>query len=113
MVSIPSKLKQFLIIITAFGIVYWFQQVDDKKRCKKRETIYDNIKLPLLVSAFVGLILFWDNDRFITIFSSNDVSVNEVRNTAPPEFISAKDLPKVEGGINHPEFDVYTSLPEW
>ena len=36
MVSIPTKLKYFLILIITFGIIYWFQMVDDKKRCKEK-----------------------------------------------------------------------------
>lgn len=58
-----EKLKDFLILILIFGIIYWFQQVDDKKRCKKRETTYSYIKLPLLVVSILGLIFFWSNDN--------------------------------------------------
>jgi len=57
-----ENLKEFFILFFTFGIIYLFQYVDDKKRCKKRDGIYDNVKLPLLASAIVGLVLFWNTD---------------------------------------------------
>ena len=66
-----EKLKDFLILILIFGIIYWFQQVDDKKRCKKREGLYDNIKLPLLATALVGLVVFWEKTNVLAIFISD------------------------------------------
>lgn len=57
-----ENLKEFFILFFTFGIIYLFQYVDDKKRCKKRDGIYDNVKLPLLASAIVGLVLFWNSD---------------------------------------------------
>ena len=44
MVSIPTKLKYFLILIMTFGIIYWFQMVDDKKRCKEKRNNYDKME---------------------------------------------------------------------
>lgn len=101
MVSIPTKLKYFLIIIITFSIIYWFQTVDDKKRCKERTTNYDKIKLPLLVSAMVGSVLLWNNDCFTTIFVSSNCNKN---------FILEKPT---EISNCHVNLDIYTGLPEW
>jgi hypothetical protein len=101
MVSIPTKLKYFLIIIITFTIIYWFQMVDDKKRCKKRTNNYDKIKLPLLVSAMVGSVLLWNNDCFTTIFVSSNC--NEISILERPMEISNC----------HSNLDIYTGLPEW
>lgn len=50
-------LQQFLIISSIFLIILWFQSQDDKKHDKKRTSIYDTYKFPVLVSASVGLAL--------------------------------------------------------
>lgn len=75
-----EKLKEFFILILTFGVIYWFQLVDDKKRCKKREGIYDTIKLPLLASAIVGLILFWEKENFLAIFITQETCNNNLEN---------------------------------
>lgn len=85
MVFIPTKLKQFLILLAVFGIIYWFQYVDDKKKNKNRDSIYNNIKLPLLVTAIVGLVICWDNNKFLTIFINecdNQESVQKISNNS-------------------------------
>lgn len=132
MVTIPTKLKQFLILSITFGIVYWFQIVDDKKRCKERIGIYEKIKLPLLVSSIIGLVLFWDNDKILNIFVTTECNeiklpAHEIIN-APnglnglngPNGLNAPNGPNVHTmtnidrfGTRAPDFDVYTSMPEW
>jgi hypothetical protein len=123
MVTIPTKLKQFFILSLTFGIVYWFQIVDDKKRCKERVGIYEKIKLPLLVSSMVGLVLFWENDKILNIFVTSeckkiDLPAHELVNVANVP----NNIPNMEFNNLHinnrdffkqPEFDVYTGLPEW
>lgn len=126
--TIPTNLKHFLILAITFGVVYWFQVVDDKKRCKERTGIYDKIKLPLLVTAIVGLIMFWDNDKILNVFVAADCNVpanalqefsnpNPVNNTfMKPEvgMFKESNLFKDSGNsFKQPEFEVYTSLPEW
>jgi len=101
MVSIPTKLKYFLIIIITFSIIYWFQTVDDKKRCKERKTNYDKIKLPLLVTSIVGLVLLWNNDCFTAIFVTSNCNENYI--LEKPMVISN----------SHSNLDIYTGLPEW
>ena len=78
-----EKLKDFLILIFTFGIIYWFQQVDDKKRCKKRDNIYDTIKLPLLVTSIVGLVLFWEKQNIFSLFVSVEPLRNSLTNSLP------------------------------
>lgn len=122
MVSIPTNLKYFLVLITTFVVVYWFQLVDDKKRCKERTNIYEKIKLPLLVSAIVGLVLLWNNESFTAIFvTSNiiqeinpeipDISIKPDINMKPEMNFISKNLPVISQG--QPDFEVYTGLPEW
>jgi hypothetical protein len=126
MASIPTNLKYFLILAVTFSIVYWFQMVDDKKRCKERTNIYDKIKLPLLVSAIVGLVLLWNNDSFTAIFVTSNcvedipengipileapIQIPEINIKQHPSFMNTKPSIFSSG---QPNFDVYTGLPEW
>jgi hypothetical protein len=123
MALFQSKLNDFLIICITFVLIYWFQQVDDDKRCKERANIYEKIKLPLLVSSIVGLILFWDNDRILSVFittedcSHADKFIKPADVIEPPK-VELKQLPPVlsagsEYKVSHPDFDIFTSLPEW
>lgn len=122
--TIPTNLKHFLILAITFGVVYWFQVVDDKKRCKERTGIYDKIKLPLLVTAIVGLIMFWDNDKILAVFVAGECNVpqgalQEFTNPNPIQPNNTFMKPEVgmfkDTGSNfkQPDFEVYTSLPEW
>ena len=107
-----EKLKPFLILVGIFGIVYWFQIVDDKRRCKERVGIYNKIKLPLLVVSIVGLIMFW--------YTDNSFNIVQITNCKEPDFIEI--IPEINNNnlfkelspsIVQPEFEVYTGLPEW
>jgi hypothetical protein len=50
-------LKQLIIISFTFIIIWWFQDIDDKRHNKVRETFYERYKFPLLVSAIIGLVI--------------------------------------------------------
>jgi hypothetical protein len=50
-------LKQLIIIASTFLVIIWFQNIDDKKHNKIRETFYDKYKFPILVSAIVGFVI--------------------------------------------------------
>ena len=127
MALFQSKLNDFLIICITFVLIYWFQQVDDDKRCKERTNIYDKIKLPLLVSSIVGLILFWDNDRILSVFITTEDCSHADKFIKPADVIEIqkvdiKQLPQVlpkvlspadDYKVSHPDFDIFTSLPEW
>ena len=114
-----EKLKDFLILIFTFAIIYWFQQVDDKKRCKKRDNIYDTIKLPLLVTSIVGLILFWEKKNILAIFVQplqNPVPTvynsGPITNPLPPVYNNT--LPNnLNSQLGGGELNVFTELPEW
>jgi hypothetical protein len=115
-----EKLKEFFILISTFAVIYWFQLVDDKKRCKKREGIYDIIKLPLLATAIVGLILFWEKESFLAIFITQENCNNNLENKIlnlpqinklPIDEINIKRISEFNPIKN--DLDVYTELPEW
>ena len=50
-------INQIIVVVITFLIILWFQNNDDTKNKRTRTTIYDKYKLPLLVSAIIGLIL--------------------------------------------------------
>jgi preprotein translocase subunit YajC len=105
-----EKLKEFFILILTFGVIYWFQQVDDKKRCKRREGIYDNIKLPLLASAIVGLVLFWEKESFLAIFITQEelIPMAKLENSNPILMIEKPEHFIHQVDLSKPNLDVYT-----
>jgi len=124
MALFQSKLNDFLIICITFVLIYWFQQVDDDKRCKERTNLYEKIKLPLLVSSIVGLILFWDNDRILSVFITTEdcshadkfikpIDVIEIKKVGLPQVGPQVLSPGDDFKVSHPDFDIFTSLPEW
>jgi hypothetical protein len=106
------KLREILILSAIFGIIYWFQTVDDKKRCKERKNIYEHFKLPVLVTSISALIMFWGEKSYNTIFIANDcpknISLVNNNNNQINELLAPSIANK-----NFSDFDVYTSLPEW
>ena len=50
-------INQIIVVVITFLIILWFQNNDDTKNKRTRTTLYDKYKLPLLVSAIIGLIL--------------------------------------------------------
>jgi hypothetical protein len=102
------KLNEVLILIGVFGIIYWFQSVEDKKNNKVREGVYQNIKLPLLVSSIVGLVMFWN---VLPIKQTSTISQNVI--SIPQNTIS---IPQIGGSIENfgnSNLDVYTGLADW
>jgi hypothetical protein len=129
-----ENLKEFFILFFTFGIIYLFQYVDDKKRCKKRDGIYDNVKLPLLASAIVGLVLFWNIDSGATFMNYTPApgalrapSVNFPGPNLPasglgiskvnPDFVLANQtgghIPAYNIDCAANNLEVYTDFPEW
>ena len=126
-----ENLKEFLILSFTFGIIYLFQYVDDKKRCKKRDGIYDNVKLPLLASAIVGLVLFWNSDTGMAFMNAPTLGAPTPRAptlsksvpSAPVSGVSTIGTSRVNpdfvvtnqtgGNIHANNLEVYTDLPEW
>jgi hypothetical protein len=94
-------LKQILIITISFLIVYWFQYKDDLKVKRKRITMYEKFKFPLLIATIVGLVLnlheFMNKDCKITSVvvspiierkteSSHFSDINQLIYTDMPDF---------------------------
>lgn len=122
MISIPTNLKYLLIVVIIFCIIYWFQTVDDKKRCKKRTNIYDKIKLPLLVSAIVGLIILWNNNFYTSTNYNKEISknffndlnlqqANNEMNIKPQNFFRNNKSSIISS--KQSDIDVYPGLPDF
>lgn len=60
------EIKDLIIFLLVFLIVMWLQNNDDKKFNKKRESLYDIIKLPL----FVGIIILVAKDISCCLFNN-------------------------------------------
>jgi hypothetical protein len=96
-------LKQLLIIGATFFIILWFQNCEDKKNNKERNTLQDKYKLPILVSAVVGLIL-----NFKEIFNDNvQENVEIIISEVPSKIIQSKGLPS---DMNQ---HIYTDMPDF
>ena len=66
-------IKQIIVVIITFLIILWFQNSDDKKHKRNRESLYDKYKLPLLVSTIIGLIL-----NLSLLFNINECKLNNI-----------------------------------
>jgi hypothetical protein len=64
-------MKQIFIVIIIFFLITWFQNVEDNKYKKKRYTFYEKYKLPIFVSALVGLVLSYCDKFCENIFTQN------------------------------------------
>ena len=106
-----ENLKEFLILSFTFGIIYLFQYVDDKKRCKKRDGIYDNVKLPLLASAIVGLVLFWNNDNSASLMNYAPAPASSVRLSAPAAPVIPR--PPATSGLPAPVIGTSRANPDF
>jgi hypothetical protein len=63
-------LKNIIIFLVVFFIVLWLQHNDDNKNNVKRNTLYDNIKIPLISSLLTLLIKNIDYNKCFNIFQS-------------------------------------------
>lgn len=112
-------LKQLIIIAGTFLVILWFQNVDDKKHNKTRETIYEKYKFPILVSAIIGLVI---NIPEI-ISSTNNQSCQDITEftfITPIKEIAQK-IPKISNiDLTRPfskniisEQKIFTDLPDF
>lgn len=99
-----SKIQQFLIISFIFFIVLWYQNKDDKKFNKKRNSTYEKYKFPILICSIVGLLFNIPN---IICISKCE---NKTFNNATKPFIHSL-FPKISEQI--PEQEIYTDLPNF
>ncbi len=63
-------LKNIIIFLVVFFIVLWLQHNDDYKNNVKRNTLYDNIKIPLIASLLTLLIKNIDYNECLNTFQS-------------------------------------------
>jgi hypothetical protein len=111
MISIPKYLKQILILIIIFLVIYWFQNVDNKNNLKENEntkSIYFKLKLPLLVTSVCGILMLGAN----TLLSDNINSGNSIKaDILNHSFDTANKVNTMKSVV--PELNVYTEQPEW
>jgi len=82
-------MKQILIVVSSFFIIFWLQSKEDKRNNKVRNTPYERFKFPLLVSSMIGL-LFTMKD-FIHTNNMNEITVvTPVEVEMPKEFMPMK-----------------------
>jgi|LauGreDrversion4_2_1035121.scaffolds.fasta_scaffold191720_2 hypothetical protein len=82
-------MKQILIVVSSFFIIFWLQKKEDKRTNRVRNTPYERFKFPLLVSSMVGLL--FTMKEFICSNDMNESTVvipDEVE--MPKEFIPMK-----------------------
>lgn len=112
-------LKQFLIIVSTFLVILWFQNRDDEKQKKVRTSNYDQYKFPVLVGSIVGLILNLQTilcasnlqdiaSEFIIMTPTNDDIKMDLANTFNHSNVAWMKEPKEL--INQ---EIYTDLPDF
>ncbi len=102
-------LKQLLIITITFLIISWFQNSDDKKYNKTRNTFYDKYKFPTLVSAIIGLLINLPE----IISTTKELCQENIKNITENSSITSNNQV-----INKPtniitEQQIYTTLPDF
>jgi hypothetical protein len=118
-------IKQFCIIIGVFSITLWVQQMDDKKYNKTRIDFFDKYKLPLLMSAIIGLLINVP-ELIMKINTNNEIPVSFINSIRPnaemgsptKETLEALPFEKLRrncGKGNNPfaEQQIYTNLPDF
>ena len=96
-------IKNIIIFITVFLLVMWLQHNDDLKfeNIKKRESLYDKVKIPLISALFVILAKDIDYKECISSMKSILKPPEQLTNVKPP--IVNKDV------FN----DIYTEPPDF
>lgn len=113
--------KKILIITGTFLIILWFQNQDDKKYKRTRNSCYDKYKLPVLVAALVGLALnilslidhiSYGNNKIVCPIQEKVVSALTLNVTKP--FADYKDkLPFVTCDNHLSEQEIFTDMPNF
>jgi predicted permease len=103
-------IKQIIVMIITFLIIFWFQNNDDIKHKRKRETIFDKIKLPLLVSTIIGLIF-----NIPLLFNINEcvreTNINESVSIQPLKEINLSSHSNIKDIINN--LQISTDMPDF
>jgi hypothetical protein len=102
-------IKQIILLSIIFILILWFQQNDKNKKEKENISLYNKIKLPLLVCSIIGFILnlnikFNDNIDITLINNCNNddslIDNNEnifkscMNNTSDKNLLIYTDLPE-------------------
>lgn len=66
-------MKQMLIVVSSFFIIFWLQSKEDKRTNKVRNTPYEKFKFPILVASMVGLL--FTMKEFIHSNNINEITV--------------------------------------
>ena len=82
-------MKQILIVVSSFFIIFWLQKKEDKRTNRVRNTPYERFKFPLLVSSMVGL-LFTMKEFICSNDMNESTVVIPVEVEMPKEFIPMK-----------------------
>ena len=98
-------LKQLLIISSTFLIITWFQNIDDKKYNKTRNTFYDKYKFPILISAIIGLII--NLPELLLTKESCQENITEISILTPNKQVIEKPTKIIT------EQKIYTGLPDF
>ena len=53
--------KENILILVIFFIIIWFQYINDIKYNIKNKSMYEKLKLPIIICIFVGIILYYNN----------------------------------------------------
>ena len=82
-------MKQVLIVVSSFFIIFWLQSKEDKRTNRVRSTSYEKFKFPILVSSMIGL-LFTMKDFLCGNMTPDITIIAPVEVQAPKEFIPIK-----------------------
>ena len=106
-------LKQLLIIVCTFLIILWFQNIDDKKYNKNRNTMYDKYKFPILVSAMIALIINLPDIISTTksMCQNNQQSIAEITFITPIK--KSSNFNKSNSHEIITDQQIYTNLPDF
>lgn len=92
-------IKQIIVMIITFLIILWFQNNDDNKQNKVRDTIYDKYKFPLLVTTIIGLIF-----NFSSFFKTDCLIDNNIEIELPIQTNLKDNINKLQISTDLPDF---------
>jgi uncharacterized membrane protein YciS (DUF1049 family) len=101
----------FLIILTVFLLVVWLQHNENTRINYKHESIYQQYRLPLLISCIAGLVLTVDINLLINPESNKNVLVEEVEKTFTKKIISEDSSSALNVESN--QQNIHTNLPKF
>ena len=102
-------INQIIVVVITFLIILWFQNNDDTKNKRTRTTMYDKYKLPLLVSAIIGLILNFP--LFFKIMECKTTDLTEINILTPIKEIHTPMSNNLKDIINN--LQISTDLPDF